>query len=29
MGPTRQPQSHIRPGSGPEAWAKLIQMIKQ
>ena len=27
--PTRHPQSHIRPGSGPEAWAKLIQLIKQ
>ena len=27
--PTRHPQSHIRPGFGPEAWAKLIQMIKQ
>ena len=27
--PTRHPQSHIRPGIGPEAWAKLIQLIKQ
>ena len=27
--PTRHPQSHIRPGFGPEAWAKLIQLIKQ
>ena len=26
--PTRHPQSHIRPGIGPEAWAKLIQLIK-
>ena len=28
IGPTRHPQSHIRPGIGPEAWAKLIQLIK-
>jgi hypothetical protein len=27
--PTRHPQSHIRPGFGPEAWAKLIQLVKQ
>jgi len=27
--PTRHPQSHIRPGSGPEAWAKLNQLIRQ
>jgi hypothetical protein len=27
--PTRHPQSHIRPGIGPEAWAKLIQLITQ
>jgi hypothetical protein len=26
--PTRHPQSHIRPGFGPEAWAKLIQLVK-
>jgi hypothetical protein len=26
--PTRHPQSHIRPGFGPEAWAKLIKQIK-
>ena len=26
--PTRHPQSHIRPGIGPKAWAKLIQLIK-
>ena len=26
--PTRYPQSHIRPGFGPKAWAKLIQLIK-
>ena len=26
--PTRHPQSHIRPGIGPEAWAKFIQLIK-
>ncbi len=26
--PTRHPQSHIRPGIGPEAWAKLVQLIK-
>jgi hypothetical protein len=24
--PTRYPQSHIRPGFGPEAWAKLIRL---
>jgi hypothetical protein len=27
--PTRHPQSHILPGSGPEAWAKLNQLVKQ
>jgi hypothetical protein len=27
--PTRHPQSHIRPGSGPEAWAKLNQLVRQ
>ena len=27
--PTRHPQLHIRPGIGPEAWAKLIQLVKQ
>ena len=27
--PTRHPQSHIRPGSGPEAWAKFNQPVKQ
>jgi hypothetical protein len=27
--PTRHPQSHIRPGIDPEAWAKLIQLIKK
>jgi hypothetical protein len=27
--PTRHPQSHIRPGFGPEAWAKLIQLVTQ
>jgi hypothetical protein len=27
--PTRHPQSHIRPGSGPEAWAKLIELVTQ
>jgi hypothetical protein len=27
--PTRHPQSHIRPGFGPEAWAKLNQLIKR
>lgn len=26
--PTRHPQSHIRPGIGLKAWAKLIQLIK-
>jgi hypothetical protein len=26
--PTRLPQSHIRPGIGPKAWAKLTQLIK-
>ena len=25
--PTRHPQSHIRPGFSPEAWAKLIQLV--
>jgi hypothetical protein len=27
--PTRRPQSHIRPGIGPEAWAKLNQLVRQ
>ena len=27
--PTRHPQSHIRPGSGPEAWAKLNHLVRQ
>jgi hypothetical protein len=27
--PTRHPQSHIRPGFGPEAWARLIELVKQ
>jgi hypothetical protein len=27
--PTRHPQSHIRPGFGPEAWAELIQLVRQ
>src|SRR6202047_2536450 len=27
--PTRHPQSHIRPGFGPEAWAALIELVSQ
>jgi hypothetical protein len=26
--PTRHPQSHIRPGFGPEAWARLIELVR-